>query len=168
MVIYFRLDTPPDNNHGAKYIQHDKTEPHTKLMLRDRSNKASSRHTRTDASAVAAVAAAAAFPPEALPPAGLADFHPSSPPLEAGVEAVVDAGEGVTGTGGRASAPPFVADPAAGGGVAGGAPPDFSPPLPPLFITPIESIEPRPGERLFERMTVTNNLTAIKFIIRMA
>lgn len=84
--------------------------------------------------AVAAAAlglAAAAFPPEALPPA---DFHPSSPALEAEVGAVVDAGDGVTGTGGGAFAPPLpllplAADPDAGGGVAGGTPPPLPPPL---------------------------------------
>lgn len=104
--------------------------------------------------AVAAAAAPAAFPPEALPPeafppAGLADFQPSPsspfPPAfaaEFGADAVVDAGEGVTGTGGGVfAAPPlpFVADPAGGGGVAGGAlPPSFlSPPLPPP-LTPTD------------------------------
>lgn len=73
-------------------------------------------------------AAVAAFPPEALPPAG---FQPSSPALEAEVGAVVDAGDGVTGTGGGAFAPPlpFATDPDAGGGVAGGAPPPLPPPL---------------------------------------
>lgn len=86
---------------------------------------------RTDASttvAVVAAAAAAAFPPEALPPA---DFQPSSPVLEVEAGAVVDAGEGVTGTGGGAFALPlpFAADPDAGGGVAGGAPPPLPPPL---------------------------------------
>lgn len=108
--------------------------------------------------AVETAAAAEAFPPDALPPAdlppeafppaGLADFQPSPssafpPPFaaEVGADPVVDAGEGVTGTGGGVFAlapPPFVADPAAGGGVAGGAPPlsFLSPPLPPP-LTPI-------------------------------
>ena len=78
--------------------------------------------------AVVAAAAAATFPPEVLPPAG---FQPSSPALEAEVGAVVDAGDGVTGTGGGTFAPslPFAAGPDAGGGVAGGAPPPLPPPL---------------------------------------
>lgn len=86
---------------------------------------------RTDASTAAAVAVAAPFAAEPLPPAALADFQPSSPPLEAGV--AVDAGDGVTGTGGGASAPAPPAAFVAGGGVAGGAPllSFLSPPLPP-------------------------------------
>lgn len=86
---------------------------------------------RTDASTAAAVAVAAPFAAEPLPPAALADFQPSSPPLEAGV--AVDAGDGVTGTGGGASAPAPPPAFVAGGGVAGGAPPlsFLSPPLPP-------------------------------------
>lgn len=116
----------------TKTVSHHKDRTTHKPVLRDRSRELYPRQ-RTDASTVAAVAAAAAFPPEALPPAGLAELQPSSPPLEVEVEVAVDAGEGVTGTGGGVSASPpaFAADPAAAGGVAGGAPPVLSPPLSP-------------------------------------